>query len=196
VAVYTRAQLWLLLGIAVLAGLGIAVGNWRRAHVELAERIEQFDTGATTGRPAPDSSVGLTEGPGGVAAARTGERQHSDHGAPPAEPAAVRRGRLAASRSPGALSQDPQEPPRHPEPVGLPPHQPAGGRLDLNRATIDELVRLPGVGPALAERILSARAEGGRFDSVDDLGRVWGVGPVKLARLRDLVTISARNASR
>ena len=61
--------------------------------------------------------------------------------------------------------------------------------LDLNRATVAELARLPGVGPGLAQRILEERERRGRFDSPDALRQIMGVGPKKLAALRDLVTV-------
>lgn len=63
-----------------------------------------------------------------------------------------------------------------------------GSGLDLNRATADDLARLPGVGPALAARIVAAR-ETGAFDSVDDLVRVRGLGRGRIERLRPHVTV-------
>jgi competence protein ComEA len=63
--------------------------------------------------------------------------------------------------------------------------------LDLNRASAEEFGRLPGVGPALAARIVDARARAGPFESVDDLRRVRGVGRVTLERLRPLLAVSA-----
>ena len=48
----------------------------------------------------------------------------------------------------------------------------ADGRLDLNRATAEELEGLPGVGPKTAERIVLDRRERGPFRSARDLGRV------------------------
>ncbi|PYN96545.1 MAG: hypothetical protein DMD91_21105 [Candidatus Rokuibacteriota bacterium] len=51
-------------------------------------------------------------------------------------------------------------------------------------------MRLPGVGPVLANRIVSARESDGPFASVDDLRRVSGVGPTRIERFRPLVTIS------
>ncbi|HEV8436667.1 MAG TPA: ComEA family DNA-binding protein [Methylomirabilota bacterium] len=61
--------------------------------------------------------------------------------------------------------------------------------LDLNRATVAELARLPGVGPGLAQRILDERERRGRFDSPEALRQVVGLGPKKLAAIRELVTI-------
>jgi competence ComEA-like helix-hairpin-helix protein len=66
-----------------------------------------------------------------------------------------------------------------------PPSQP----LDLNRATAADLQRLPGIGPGLAQRILAERERRGRFESPEALRQVMGVGPKKLAALRDLVTV-------
>ncbi len=66
----------------------------------------------------------------------------------------------------------------------------AGNRpLDLNAADAAELDALPGIGPVLAERIVSHREALGRFSSVDDLDAVSGIGPAVLADLRDLVTV-------
>lgn len=50
-------------------------------------------------------------------------------------------------------------------------------------------MRLPGVGPALAARIVAAREAIGRFHSVDDLDRVRGLGRAKVERLRPLVVV-------
>lgn len=65
----------------------------------------------------------------------------------------------------------------------------APGPVDLNRATTDELERLPGVGPATAAAIVDDRERNGPFATVDELDRVSGIGPSKLEALRDLVTV-------
>jgi competence ComEA-like helix-hairpin-helix protein len=51
-----------------------------------------------------------------------------------------------------------------------------GRRMDVNRASAAELELLPGVGPSLAKRMIDAREHGGAFRSVEDLGRVRGLG--------------------
>ncbi len=66
--------------------------------------------------------------------------------------------------------------------------------LDLNRATADDLLRLPGVGPALAARILALRTASG-FSSVDDLGRVKGLGRGRIERLRPFVSVAPPSAA-
>lgn len=64
-----------------------------------------------------------------------------------------------------------------------------GAPLDLNRATIEQLDALPGVGPATARAIVDWRTRHGRFRSVQDLLDVPGIGPAKLDRLRPMVTV-------
>ncbi len=65
---------------------------------------------------------------------------------------------------------------------------PGNSRVDLNTATEAELDALPGVGPVTAKAILSWRTTNGRFTDVAQLGEVDGIGPARLAKLRDLVT--------
>ncbi len=62
------------------------------------------------------------------------------------------------------------------------------GPIDVNRASVEQLETLPGVGPATATAIVTERERNGPFVNVDDLDRVPGIGPAKLAALRDLVT--------
>lgn len=64
----------------------------------------------------------------------------------------------------------------------------AESRIDLNTATEAELDALPGVGPVTAKAILAWRSTNGRFTDVAQLGEVDGIGPARLARLRELVT--------
>ena len=68
---------------------------------------------------------------------------------------------------------------------------PAGApaALDLNRATLEELDALPGVGPAKARAILEYRREHGPFGDVDQLARVPGVSSSLLNRFRDRIYV-------
>ena len=61
------------------------------------------------------------------------------------------------------------------------------GIVDINTATVEELVTLPGVGKKLAERIVEARREK-RFNSLEDLGRVKGIGKKMLVKLEGRVS--------
>lgn len=64
----------------------------------------------------------------------------------------------------------------------------AAGRINLNRATAEELDGLPGIGPAMARRIVERR-QVRRFTKVEDLLQIKGIGKAKLERLRDLVKV-------
>ena len=79
-------------------------------------------------------------------------------------------------------------------PLAGPRHRGRGGPsltdsvVDLNRASRQELERLPGVGPTIAQRILALRDSLGGFRTPDDLERVRGIGPATVARLKPLVS--------
>jgi competence protein ComEA len=94
----------------------------------------------------------------------------------------------------GAEDDDLPPPMRKAPPVATqtrPPVKKTGelaGPIDVNRATAEELQRLPGIGPKLSARIVEARNKGA-FRSVDELRRVPGIGPKTLEKLRPLVTV-------
>jgi len=70
----------------------------------------------------------------------------------------------------------------------------APSRIDLDRATARELERLPGIGPALAARILADRAERGPFRTPEALLRVKGIGSRTLQRIRPYLLAPAAAA--
>lgn len=65
----------------------------------------------------------------------------------------------------------------------------ATGKVDPNRADAAELQGLPGVGPATAAAIIAARDSGGPFRTAEDLLRVRGIGPAKLAGMRERLSL-------
>ena len=71
------------------------------------------------------------------------------------------------------------------------PTGPSGGSalLDLNSATAQDFDALPGIGPVLADRIVSWRTEHGRFGSVDQLREVSGIGESKYQSLKSKVRV-------
>jgi len=79
-------------------------------------------------------------------------------------------------------------PPRRSRAGGRTANPASPGQVDPNGAGLEELMTLPGVGPAIAERIVSARGEQA-FTSVEDLARVRGIGPATLERLRPHVSL-------
>jgi len=66
-----------------------------------------------------------------------------------------------------------------------PPEKP----LDLNAATVDELVKLPEIGPATARAIVRFREKSGPFRRVEDLLAVRGITKRRLEKLRPLITV-------
>ncbi len=67
--------------------------------------------------------------------------------------------------------------------------EPVACRLNLNSATAAELEALPGIGPALAGRIVSYRDSHGAFADIGGLRAVAGIGPALLGRLTPLLTV-------
>ncbi|MFG3227602.1 helix-hairpin-helix domain-containing protein [Kitasatospora sp. NPDC048194] len=81
-----------------------------------------------------------------------------------------------------------------PAPVSGGGNGPSGGGtprppVSLNRATLEQLDTLPGVGPTLAQRILAYRTSHGSFRTVDQLRQVSGIGARTFAELRPLLTL-------
>ncbi|MDO4607156.1 MAG: ComEA family DNA-binding protein [Bowdeniella nasicola] len=64
-----------------------------------------------------------------------------------------------------------------------------GGLVNVNTADASQLQTLPGVGPALAQRIMEHREKNGPFTSVTDLDDVPGIGPGMMDKLRDRVSV-------
>ena len=65
----------------------------------------------------------------------------------------------------------------------------ASGTININTASASELEKLPGIGPALAQRIVEHRDSHGPFASVDALTDVPGIGKAKLEGLREQATV-------
>ena len=79
--------------------------------------------------------------------------------------------------------------PSGPSPATVAGSSPAAIPLDLNRATAAELRTLPGIGPALASRIVEFRARHGPFAKPEDLTKVSGIGDKTFARLAPRIVV-------
>lgn len=117
-------------------------------------------------RPAP---VAITASPIDVAALRAAGQALSMQQAP---------------RSPKARSSVRRAEPRPPVRI-----EPSIGPLDLNRASVEEIDRLPGIGPTVAGRIIARRDSVGRYRRVEDLDSVKGIGPALLDKIRPFVVV-------
>jgi competence protein ComEA len=62
--------------------------------------------------------------------------------------------------------------------------------IDLNTADVAALQTVPGIGPALAKRIVEFREKEGPFERVDDLLKIRGIGEKSLAKIRPYVTVA------
>lgn len=70
------------------------------------------------------------------------------------------------------------------------------GGIDINTATIDDLLSLPGIGPSKANAIVDYRTQIGGFTNVDQLAEVKGIGPKTLDTLRPLVHVGGQIVTR
>lgn len=65
----------------------------------------------------------------------------------------------------------------------------SGDIVNINTADAAGLNKLPGVGPATANRIIEYRNEHGMFESAEDIQKVRGIGPSKYEKMKDKITI-------
>lgn len=68
-------------------------------------------------------------------------------------------------------------------------HPTSNGKVNINTADEKELDKLPGIGPALAGRIIEYRTANGPFKDITDLKKVSGIGDNKFEKLKDRITL-------
>jgi len=65
----------------------------------------------------------------------------------------------------------------------------SGSQINLNTATLDQLDALPGIGPAIAQRILDYRENAGGFSGAEEITQVSGIGEATFAKIKDMITV-------
>jgi len=72
----------------------------------------------------------------------------------------------------------------------------AGDKVNINTASLEELQKLPRIGPQIAQRILDYRKENGNFKKIEDILKVRGIGEKVYDQLKDLITVGAEAATK
>ncbi|RKX95789.1 MAG: hypothetical protein DRP84_03065 [Spirochaetes bacterium] len=62
-------------------------------------------------------------------------------------------------------------------------------KIDINNASLQKLIELPGIGPIIARRIIKYREDHGGFQSIEDLMKIRGIGSKKIKTLKKLIEI-------
>jgi competence protein ComEA len=184
---------WAAAAIAVLA-VAVALVVWTRRDAPAAElSLPRADVPGSTSTTAPAADL-VVQAAGAVTrpgvyrlppGSRVVDLIDAAGGAVPG--AAPDQLALAALLSDGERVYVPRVGEAVPPPVAGGSGGTPAGPLDLNRATIEELEELPGVGPATAQAIVDHRERNGPFGAVEELLDVRGIGEAKLDALRDLV---------
>ncbi|MFH1655771.1 MAG: helix-hairpin-helix domain-containing protein [Candidatus Omnitrophota bacterium] len=62
-------------------------------------------------------------------------------------------------------------------------------KVNINEAAEEELLKLDGIGPALAKRIIKFRNGYGPFEKIEDIKRIYGIGDKKFEQIKDFLTV-------
>ena len=62
-------------------------------------------------------------------------------------------------------------------------------KININKATSEELSTLPGIGESTAIKIINFRQENGKFNTIEDIKNVQGIGDAKFESLKDLISV-------
>lgn len=164
-----RPEKFLLILIALALGIGSGWRLWRilsPAGLQLMNEVVAAGVGVNDVRTFPDPA--LTEVSESFESANSENLVIVEKGVSAASHTATAPSAAAASSSTESAS---------------PP------LINLNSAPPEELISLPGIGPALADRIVAYRIANGPFQSIDELMAVSGIGPKKLAAIINSVCV-------
>lgn len=160
---WSRLETWLAVAVSVLlvtGGVGgLLLDRHRGGGVAGPVSVEPFAAAAA----APVSAEPAGEKPGGGGAAAEGDVPFAPQ---------------AGAGLNGACPEG--------EPAAAPG---VDTRININLAPASELERLPGIGPALAQRIVQYREQWGPFSDIADILEVPGIGPAKFRAIQDLIRV-------
>lgn len=61
--------------------------------------------------------------------------------------------------------------------------------ININKASLNDLTKLPGIGEAIASKIISYRNDKGNFNSIDDIKNVSGIGEAKFNKIKKYIEV-------
>ncbi|TDL55598.1 helix-hairpin-helix domain-containing protein [Paenibacillus dendritiformis] len=193
-------------GLAVSMGLWLkpqweeAAGGWTLLNEAIAERLaaaeEGGDMAERSGSPNPASASSL---PGTNSGREQGPESSSNEGqsanrgpGDPNRPLSMQPDKKRAEPGPGeqgsgssASAEASAAAPSADEKA----KDAASGRININEADANALMKLPGIGPSKSQAIVKYRESHGPFQRLEDLKKVKGIGPAIFAKLRDQASI-------
>lgn len=171
----------ILIAVAVL--FGMVIGNRSNPPEQVAVSIVPVDPtvpSVSTASPAIDSQpLIMTDSTPTLLPTPTDQEQASE-----TPDMAV----IADSPVPETVAEQP------PETAPTLPPAIEGGRIDINTASVEELMTLPKVGPSTAQNIIDYREANGAFESPHDLKNVPRIGDKTFAGLKDMIRCGAVTA--
>ncbi len=65
----------------------------------------------------------------------------------------------------------------------------SNGKININKATATELITVPGIGASTAQKIITYREENGKFQAIEDVKKVSGIGDSKFESMKDYISV-------
>jgi comEA protein len=72
----------------------------------------------------------------------------------------------------------------------------SGEKININTASLEELQKLPRIGPKIAQRVIDYRKANGDFKKIEEIMKVKGIGEKTFNRFRDMITVGPESANK
>jgi comEA protein len=66
-------------------------------------------------------------------------------------------------------------------------------KIDLNKASVEDLLNIKGIGESYAQRIIEYRETKGQFNQIEDIMKVKGIGPKLFESIKDKITVNVKS---